>query len=274
MKFDQARLKRITNWMQSYVDERKYPGCSFLLRHGEEDVFFQACGLRSVENTLPFDRDTLVRIYSMTKPVTSVGLMVLAERGLFHLDAPLSDFLPEFSDMQALIPNAQSIDQTEKAATPTLHQLLTHTSGLSYPFNPGVLPAAMDARDLIFKPDQGVLADQVHTLAELPLAFQPGRRWEYSVSIDVIGRVIEIVSGQSLDQFFAETIFDPLNMAETGFSVPEGAGDRFASLYTPLDGDAMALNAARPAAIRCAWLIRPGSHRSRPRRCFPEAGGW
>ncbi|MFY2826615.1 serine hydrolase domain-containing protein [Ruegeria sp. MALMAid1280] len=242
--FDPRRLTRITDWMQRYVDERKYAGSSLLVKHKGAEVFFNACGQRSVENGLPFQRDTIVRIYSMTKPVTTVALMMLAERGLFHLDAQLSDFLPEFRNMQALIPGAERLDQTEYAPTPTLHQLLTHTSGLSYPFNPGVLPRAMDERDLMFKSDQGLLADRVADLADFPLAFQPGTRWEYSVGIDVLGRVIEVVSGQPLDQFFAQEIFEPLGMKDTGFRVSPGTGDRFASLYTPLAGDAMALNSA------------------------------
>lgn len=240
--FDQTRLSRLCTWMDSYVEQRKYAGSSFLLKHKGEEVFFHSSGLRSVEDNLPFQRDTLARIYSMTKPVTSVALMMLAERGLFHLDAPLSDFLPEFKQIQALVPGAEKLDQTEDAAPPTLHQLLTHTSGLSYPFNPGILPDAMDEKGLIFKPDQGPLRDLVCELAELPLAFQPGTRWEYSVGTDVIGRVVEVVSGQALDQFFRQEILAPLGMGETGFSVPAGAGDRFASLYTPLVGDAMALN--------------------------------
>jgi len=242
--FDPQRLNRIPDWMQRYVDQRKYAGSSLLLKHEGSDVFFHACGMRSLEDGLPFQRDTIARIYSMTKPVTSVALMMLVERGLLHLDAKLSEFIPEFQNMQALVPGAERLDQTENAPTPTLHHLLTHTSGFSYPFNPGIVPEAMDEMDLIFKPDQGLLSDSVSALAQLPLAFQPGTRWEYSVGIDVIGRVIEVVSGLTLDQFFAREVLEPLGMCDTGFSVPTGAGDRFGSLYTPLAGDAMALNSA------------------------------
>ncbi len=242
---DTSGLNHIRHWMQRYVDQRKYAGCSLLIHQHGQEAFFYSCGLRDVVNNLPFERDTLVRIYSMTKPITSVALMMLVERGLLHLAAPVSDFLPEFQSMQALVPGAENIDQTEPAPTPSLHQLLTHTSGLSYPFNPGILPKAMEAQDLIFAPDQGSLADRVAELAKLPLAFQPGTRWEYSVGIDVIGRVIEVVSGQSLNNFLKDQIFEPLKMRDTGFTVPTGAGVRFASLYTPLEGDAMALNAAR-----------------------------
>ena len=245
MRFDPTALSRIQDWMQRYIDQRKYAGSTLLICQGGQEAFFNACGRRCIENDLPFRRDCLIRIYSMTKPVTSVALMMLVERGLLHLDAPVSEFLPEFQTVQALVPGAARMDQTEAAPTPTLHQLLTHTSGLSYPFNLGLLPEAMNALDLIFSPDQGLLADRVRVLSTLPLAFKPGLRWEYSVGIDVIGRVIEIASGQSLDCFLSEHVFDPLGMSETGFSVPIGAGDRFASLYTPLKGNAMALNAAK-----------------------------
>ena len=245
LSFNPARLQRLENWMDRYVEESKFAGSSLLINRGGEEVYFHATGMRDLENKLPFERDTVVRIFSMTKPITSVAIMMLAEKGLLHLEAPVSEFLPEFSSCQALVAGATSIDQTEAATTPTLHQLLTHTSGLSYPFNPGLLPKAMEEKDLIFKGQQGLLADVVCELAKLPLAFQPGKRWEYSVSIDVIGRVVEVVSGQPLDQFFADQIFAPLGMTETAFSVPSDAMGRFASLYTPLAGNAMDLNAIR-----------------------------
>lgn len=273
MGFEPTSLSRINDWMQGYVRKRKYPGCSVLLQHRGEEVFYHACGHRSLENDLEFQRDTLVRVYSMTKPVTSVALMMLLEKGQFHLDAPLSDFLPEFASMQALLPGATRLDQTEKAPTPTLHQLLTHTSGFSYPFNPGVLPQAMDDRDLIFAPDQGPLSERVSLLSNLPLAFQPGTRWEYSVGIDVIGRVIEVVSGQSLDEFFNRQIFEPLNMTETGFRVPDGAGDRFASLYTPLEGDAMALNTARTGGDTLRLVDSAGKSPFETTTTFSGGGG-
>ena len=245
ISFNPIRLQRLESWMDRYVEESKFAGSSVLINRGGEEVYFHATGMRDVENKLPFERDTLVRIFSMTKPITSVAVMMLAEKGLLHLEAPVSEFVPEFSSCQALVAGATSIDQTESATTPTLHQLLTHTGGLSYPFNPGLLPKAMEEKDLIFKGQQGLLADVVCELAKLPLAFQPGKRWEYSVSIDVIGRVVEVVSGQPLDRFFADQIFAPLGMTETAFSVPSDAMGRFASLYTPLEGNAMDLNATR-----------------------------
>lgn len=263
----------IRDWMQRYVDQRKYAGSTLLIRHRGEEVFFHGCGQRDIARDLPFERDTVARIYSMTKPVASVALMMLVERGLLHLDAPVSEFLPEFNEMNALVPGATRLDQVESVASPTLHQLLTHTSGLSYPFNPGLIPQEMDRLDLIFSPDNGILGDRVSTLATLPLAFRPGQRWEYSVGIDVIGRVIEIVSGQPLDQFLHRNIFEPLGMRQTGFSVPNGAGDRFAALYTPLEGDAMALNQARTGSDTLRLVDQAGSSVFENVTCFSGGGG-
>lgn len=253
MAFDTNKLGRIGDWMQTYVDRKRFAGCSVLVAQGGQEVYFDAKGTRDIETGQPFTRDTIARIYSMTKPVTSVAIMMLAERGLFHLDAPVSDFIPAFANMRCLIDGATGPDQTEPCQTPTLHQLLTHTSGLSYPFNPGITAKAMDEADILFRADQGSLAQMTDRLAALPLSFHPGTRWEYSVGIDVLGRVIEVVSGKSLEAFLVDEILGPLGMDETRFSVPTGGQDRFASLYTPLAGSAYGMNAAKPdtPVLRC-----------------------
>ncbi|MFV1464139.1 MULTISPECIES: serine hydrolase domain-containing protein [unclassified Phaeobacter] len=241
---DAARLENIRRWQHRYVDHRRYAGSSLLINRGGEECYFYAVGHRNIAEDLPFTRDTVTRIYSMTKPVTSLALLLLLERGLLHLDAPVSEFLPEFIDMHCLIEGATDIDQTQPCRAPTLHELLTHTSGLSYPFNPGLLAEEMSKTDLMFKPDQGLLATKVTELASLPLAFEPGKRWEYSVGIDVIGRVIEVVTGDSLAAFLKREIFDPLGMDQTAFHTLAETGNRLASLYSPLSGDAMDLNGA------------------------------
>ena len=239
--FDPARLNRIGTWMQTYIDARRFAGASVLVAQGGKEVYYHNCGMRDVAANQPWQRDTVARIYSMTKPVTSVAIMMLAERGVFHLDAPLSDFIPAFSDMKCLVKGATSIEQTEPCATPTLHQLLTHTSGLSYGFNPGVLGAEMVAQHIEFRGDKLTIAQMADKVAALPLAFAPGTRWEYSVATDVLGRVIEVVTGKTLEQFFVDEIFDPLGMNETRFVVPEAAKDRFAACYTPLAGNAFSV---------------------------------
>ena len=243
MKLDRQRLDRISSWAASRVEVRKFAGLSVLIHQDGQEVYFDAIGQRDIAAGAPFERDTVVRIYSMTKPITSLALMMLVEEGRLHLDAPLSRFVPEFTDMRALIPGASALDQTEPCAAPTLHQLLTHRSGLSYAFNPGLVPAAMAEQDITFAPRAATLEQGCTTLAKLPLAFAPGARWEYSVGIDVIGRVIEVVTGQSLAEVFQTRIFDPLGMTDTGFAVRDDQLARFAALYTPLAGDAMDLNA-------------------------------
>ncbi|MGB7318687.1 MAG: serine hydrolase domain-containing protein [Planktotalea sp.] len=242
--FDNNRLPRIQDWMQGYVDARRYAGCAALIAQGGSEVFYHDCGLRDVEAGLPWQRDTVARIYSMTKPITSVAMMILVERGLVHLDAPVSDFIDGFKNARCLIPNASGIDQTEPCAAPTLQQLLTHTSGLSYSFNAGLVPDAMRENKLDFGPGRRTLAQSSDELAKLPLAFQPGTRWEYSVGIDIIGRVIEVISGKTLEDFFKEEILDPLGMRDTRFTVPSESRGRFAALYTPLAGDSFDLNSA------------------------------
>ncbi len=271
--FDPERLNRIAHWMDRYVEERKFAGSSVLVARGGREVYFHATGLRSVENYLPFQRDTVARIYSMTKPVTTVAAMMLAELGQFHLDAPVSDFLPAFKDMTALVPGAERIDQVEPCPPPTIHQLMTHTSGLSYPFNPGVLAREMDRHKILFGPRQGVLADMADQVGGLPLAFRPGTRWEYSVGIDILGRIVEVVSGQSLDAFLGEHILKPLGMSHTGFVVPDDAGDRFASLYTPLAGSAMDLNAAPEGGETLRLSDRAGASPFEATTLYSGGGG-
>lgn len=243
--FDDDRLARIAIWMQGYVAARKYAGCSTLISQGGTEAFYYECGSRDLAAGLPWQRDTVARIYSMTKPITSVALMILVERGLVHLDAPVSDFIEGFASPRCLIDGATDITQTEPCAAPTLHQLLTHTSGMSYSFNPGIVPEAMKDGKLDFSPGQRAIEQIADSVSQLPLVFKPGARWEYSVGIDVIGRVIEVVSGKTLDVFFKEEIFDPLGMTQTGFTVTSEQQPRFASLYTPLAGDSFDLNSAQ-----------------------------
>lgn len=241
--FSVDRLARISGWMQGYVDTQRYAGCSVLVSQGGSEAFYHDCGLRDIEADAPWTRDTVARIYSMTKPITSAALMILVERGLVHLDAPVSDFIEGFANPRCLIEGARDISQTEPCAVPTLHQLLTHTSGLSYSFNPGLVPEAMAEAKLDFSPSSRSLEAVADRLAVLPLVFHPGARWEYSVGIDVIGRVIEVISGKSLETFLTDELFAPLGMNETRFTVPRAAKDRFAALYTPLAGDSFDLSA-------------------------------
>ncbi|MBU2980445.1 beta-lactamase family protein [Lentibacter algarum] len=229
--------------MQGYVDDQKYAGCSVLISQNGNEVFYHDCGLRDIANKQPFRRNTVARIYSMTKPITSAALMLLVERGLVHLDAPVSEFISGFSEARCLVKGATDITQTEPCATPTLHQVLTHTSGLSYSFNSGPVSDAMREKKLDFAPGPQTLEQVANEVASLPLVFHPGTRWEYSVGIDIIGRVIEVITGKSLEAFLIEEFFDTLGMNETRFRVPKGTQERYAALYTPLAGSSFDLSA-------------------------------
>ncbi len=244
--FDPHGLQRVDQWMQRCIDERRFAGNSVLIaRHGEV-VHQSAFGKRSLADDLPFELDTIVRIYSMTKMIVSTALMVLAQEGRFNLDRPVSDYLPEFSDCRAMVEGATSVDQTEPVAAPTLHQLLTHTSGMTYGFNPGLLAQHYASEGIGFEPGNGDLATMAEGVAQMPLAFRPGTRWEYSVGIDIIGRVIEIISGQPLGTFLQERIFDPLGMVDTHFRLPGEKVGRFADCYEKRADDPLALfDAAR-----------------------------
>lgn len=273
LTLDPARLNRIQTWADAYTKSHRFAGLSVLIRQRGTEALFIQSGVRDVDSRAPFARDTMVRLYSMTKPITSLVLMMLVEEGQLDLNAPLSRFLPAFGEMRALRSGATDISQSEPCPVPTLHQLLTHRAGLSYPFNHGVLPQAMDALDLLFKPTAGTLADQCDVLATLPLAFAPGQRWEYSVGIDVIGRVIEVVTGHSLDRVFRTRVLEPLGMVDTAFAVPDAALSRFASLYTPLAGDAMDLTSVADGTTPLRLFDDAAHSPFRSTTCFSGGGG-
>ncbi len=237
--FDAARLGRIRGWMEGYVAGGRYPfACTVIARRGEI-AYCDYLGHRDVAGT-PYALDTILRIYSMTKPITTVAALMLYEEGRLHLDDPLAVFLPEFAEPWVLRDGARHLDQVERAReTLTLHHLLTHTSGLVYGSQGGLLGEAYKARGVSFGPAGGGLAANVKRLSGLPLLFEPGRRWNYGVSTDVLGRVVEVVSGQTLDAFFRERILEPLAMADTGFEVAEENLGRLAKLYGPDDEGAM-----------------------------------
>lgn len=240
--FSPQRLHWIGQWMDRNQSAGRLSGSSVLLARDGQIVYTSASGRRSIEREEPYTRDTIARIYSMTKPVTSVALMQLVERGLVHLDMPISEFFPEFATCTALIDGATRASQSVAAPSPTLHQLLTHTSGLSYAFNPGVLAKLYADKGIDFEPGSGGLSAAIRRVAALPLAFQPGRRWEYSVGIDIIGGVIEKASGMPLDQYFAREILGPLEMADTSFSVSADRLDRLADCYMKTEKDPLLLS--------------------------------
>ncbi len=228
------RLQRIDRWMQAHVDAERLAGISVLVhRRGHVGYFGAAGGLDSGAGR-EIRSDSIFRVYSMTKPVTSVAAMMLYEEGAFQLDDPIARFLPEFTDMQVVTGGDADDPVLEPARSLiTMRHLLTHTSGLTYEFAQ-VSPADEFYRraGIGFSASSGSLESMVRKLAEQPLQFHPGTQWNYSVSTDVLGRVVEVISGQTLDRFFSERIFTPLGMEDTAFHVDASKLDRFAAQYT------------------------------------------
>jgi CubicO group peptidase (beta-lactamase class C family) len=228
-----ARLARIKTWVQTYIDDGKLPGATTLVAKHGQVVFCETLGYGNLEGKKRLVRDSILRVYSMSKPITAVAVMMLYEKGLFQLDDPLEAFIPAFKHMDVYQSGSGDSIKTKPATTPiTIHHLLTHTSGLTYGVeNQGGVPGLYAEKRTDFYPDDGPLESVVDRLANIPLVFEPGSRWEYSVAFDVLGRFVEVVSGQPLDMFLKEHIFAPLGMKDTGFYVPETKHDRFVSLY-------------------------------------------
>jgi CubicO group peptidase (beta-lactamase class C family) len=244
--FAPDRLARFDRHFDRYVDDGRLPGwAAVIARHGRI-VHLGVSGRRDVEAGLPVEPDTVFRIYSMTKPITSVAAMMLYEQGAFQLTDPISRFIPSFADARVYTGGSDLKAQTVPATEPVrIWHLLTHTSGLTYGFH-HVHPVDAMYRAAGYEwtlgPPGADLAATVDRFAGLPLLFQPGSEWNYSVSTDVLGRLVEIVTGTSLDVAFQEMIFGPLGMSETWFAVPSSARDRLAALYTPTPTGGLARN--------------------------------
>ena len=223
------RLPRIARHIERYVDEGKLPGVLCLVSRGGEEAFFHAYGLRDAERGEPMRRDTVVRLYSMTKPVASVALMMLYEEGRFQLDDPVAKTIPAWRDLAVFDRgDAERYAVVPPDAPLAIKHLLTHTSGLTYGFmNQHPVDAMYRAADVT----GGTLEDMAEKLAAIPLKFSPGTRWSYGVSTDVCGYLVERFSGQPLDEFVGARIAAPLGMTDSGFHVRDEAADRFAACY-------------------------------------------
>ena len=237
------RLARVTQWMRRWVDSGRLPGLLVAIVRNDRLAYFEVHGYRDVEARRLVEPDTIYRIYSMTKPVTTVAALMLYEEGRFQLDDPVAKFIPAFAETQVFASGDAGSFETGPLARPvTVHDLMTHTSGLTYGFQyEHPVDALYRKHRIEFKANLGPLADIVDAAAARPLLFQPGTRWNYGVSTDVLGRLVEIWSGVPLDAFFEERIFAPLGMCDTGFHVPDGQGDRLASNYTRAGDGGLAL---------------------------------
>jgi CubicO group peptidase (beta-lactamase class C family) len=232
--FAPDRLTRIDEHFRRYVADGRLAGWSLLVSRDGRIVHVATDGHRDREAQLPVGLDTVFRIYSMTKPITSVAAMMLYEEGAFELKDPVSRFIPSFADVRVYKQGSSLAPVTEPASEPVrIWHLLTHTSGLTYGFHYAhPVDAMYRAAGFDFgAPPALDLAACCDAWAAIPLVFQPGTEWNYSVSTDVLGRVVEVASGQTLDDFFRTRLFEPLGMADTGFSVPEADHARLAALY-------------------------------------------
>ncbi len=257
--------------MASYVEQNILSCVNTLIMRGTEVLDFHTAGYMDLESRTPLRQDAIYRMYSNTKIVTSVALMQLYEQGRFALDDPLGKFLPEFADMRVLDDNASSIDDAHEAKEPIrVRHVLSHSAGLSYGF--------IEPESVI---DQGYLASDLNPLGsadftleelcaklgQMPLAYEPGSDWRYSLATDVCARLVEVLSGLPFDAYLDAHIFAPLNMVDTGFYVPEDKHERLVTMYAPVD----LLDPMKPG-LNKADDPRTGEY-SRPRRFLSGGGG-
>lgn len=234
--FDPTRLARLARLLDAYVADRRLPGWQLLVARQGRLVYSGRGGLRDVEADLPVEEDTIFRIYSMTKPLTSVAVMSLVEEGRLELADPVARYLPAFAEPRIYRGGPSTAPVCVPATEPIrVWHLLTHTAGLTYGFHDHHPVDVMyqragfawgSPRDL----DTQACAER---FASLPLLFEPGSSWTYSVATDVLGALVEVISGQRLDQFLAERVLGPLGMQDTAFAVPSEHQGRVAALYSP-----------------------------------------
>ena len=238
------RLVRITRAMQGYIDRKDIPGVVTLVARGGKVVHLEALGYRDVEKGAPLGTDSIFRIASMTKPLVSVAAMMLFEEGHFLLSDPISKWLPEFSNLTISVASADGLQRspldTFPATSPiTVQHILTHTAGLANNYRG--LNQAEYLKIAARKNAEETIGDFVKRLARLPLNFEPGTDWEYSRATCVVGRLIEVISGQTLDAFMRKQIFEPLGLSDTHFYLPVSKLSRFTSEYRPDDSGKIVL---------------------------------
>ena len=229
------QLERIEQHLMSrYIEPKKIVGCLTLVARKGEIAYLEPLGLMDREREKPMTEDTIFRIYSMSKPITSVALMMLYEQGHFQLTDPVWKFIPEFRNLRVyamgIYPNFITVRPKRHM---TIRDLFTHTSGLTYGFmNRTNVDAAY--REAVVQErgkNEGTLKEMIDKLSNLPLEFSPGDFWNYSVSTDVLGYLVEVISGMSLDEYFKTRIFEPLGMVDSGFHAPPEKQERFAANY-------------------------------------------
>ncbi|HJV62658.1 MAG TPA: serine hydrolase domain-containing protein, partial [Albitalea sp.] len=241
-------IDRLRDALQQRIDAGRLPGAVMLILRRGALGCFEALGRQDPARDLPMRRDSIFRIYSMTKPIVSVAAMRLFEQGRLLLDDPVAKYLPEFADVKVGIERNGALELVAPRRPMTVHDLLRHTSGLTYEFLP---PSAVrrrysDAKVWSLERDN---AEASRQLAQLPLMHQPGSAWEYSRSTDVLGRLVEVLAGQTLGEHLRETLFTPLGMPDTGFDVPAAQHGRIAEPFA-VDPDS-------GAAVQLSQIRRP-----------------
>jgi len=236
------KLAQVDRWMDRLVADGKLPGLSVTVTRRGRVAYTRSTGQSDLARGTPMAADTLVRIYSMTKPLTSVAIMMLYEEGRFQLDDAISRFLPYFANQRVFAGgNRGKMDTVPAARDITFRDLLTHTSGLTYGFMQATLvDAAYRDNGVDFQTADATLGEVVERAAAVPLLAQPGAEWNYSIATDVLGHLVAVISGQSFDSFLQERVICPLGMTDTSFVVPPEKLSRFAANYVP-GADGLAL---------------------------------
>ena len=229
------RLSRIAGWAQRLVSDGKLPGVVTLVARRDRVAHLHVCGKADLARGTPLTADTIFRIYSMTKPLTSVAAMMLYEEGRFQLDDPISRFLPGFAHARVYAGGSRGkVDSVPAERDISFRDLLTHTSGLTYGFMEAhPVDALYRANGIDFQTSEDSLGEVVERLGALPLLAQPGRAWNYSVSTDVLGHLVAVISGQDFADFLRHRLLGPLGMTDTAFFVPAEKIGRFAACYAP-----------------------------------------
>lgn len=247
------KLKRIPAHFDAYIAGKKLPCVAVLVARGGQVAHLSFQGATEMGGSKPIDESTIYRIYSMTKPITSVAAMMLFEEGLLRLDHEVFRYIPEFQDAMVFVGGTAEKPELKKPDRPmTVRDLFLHMSGITYSFlMQGPADAIYRARKIEHPSWQGDLKSFCEAIAKSPLAFSPGEKWNYSNSTDVLGRVIEVASGMSLDEFFQKRIFEPLGMEDTFFSVPEDKLDRLMACYArhPVTGEITQSDPAGKASV-------------------------
>jgi hypothetical protein len=253
--------------MKTQVDTQFLPHVSTALLRGRDVVDTFCYGFADKEAGIPLSEDHIFRMFSSTKLVTSCAVLMLFEEGRIQWDDPIDAYIPELGARQVLRPGATRIDDVEPAKSPiTIRHLMTHTSGLSYGlFDPGTVMFNAYNAAAVMHPGK-TLSEMMKVLATLPLSFHPGTQWEYSVATDVLGRLVEVVSGESFSGFLSRRIFEPLDMVDTDFWVPETKRSRLCALYVGVN----LLDPTKPGLLRADDKPFPGAYTAKLPR---ESGG-